>query len=115
MFSGALYVLFFLVQVIYAVLGIWIARVVFRQRTPATWMVLTTSITSPLLVLASRILSRFAHDRFSEFYMSLTLASTVSHMVFLAGLLFHLLRRSSESDRIIELEAIIRDRDQSGQ
>jgi hypothetical protein len=47
--------------------------------------------------------------------MSLTLASTVSHMVFLAGLLFHLLRRSSESDRIVELEAIIRDRDQSGQ
>jgi len=28
--------------------------------------------------------------------------------------LFHLLRRCSESDRIVELEAIFRDRDQSG-
>lgn len=108
------YLLFVVVQVIYAVLGIWIALIVFRQRTPAAWMVLIASITSPLLVLASWIVPRFASHTFSELYMSLSLGAAVSHMVFLAGLLFHLLRRNSESDRIVELEAIIRDRDQSG-
>ena len=111
---GFPYLFALLVQVIYSVLGIWIARVVFRQRTPAAWMVLIASITSPALTLASWFLPRFAHPLNSKIYMSLTLGSAVSHMVFLAGLLFHLLRRSSESDRIVELEAIIRDRDQSG-
>jgi hypothetical protein len=114
MLFGFPYLLALLVQVVYSVLGVWIARVVFRQRTPAAWLVLIASITSPALTLASWFLPRFAHPLNSELYMSLTLGSAVSHMAFLAGLLFHLLRRNSESDRIVELEAIIRDRDQSG-
>ena len=98
-----------------AVLAIWIAVIVLRRRSPAAWMVLAGAILSPLMALFGTVgRSLFVSSSNFELHMWIyILGSMVAQFLFLCGLLLHLMRRSSESERIAELEAIIRDRDQA--
>jgi hypothetical protein len=93
----------------------WIAAILLRWRTVASWMVLVGAILSlgsllfsslgwPLLVQGGKFNSE-------SFYWINSTASIVSRFLLVGGLLMHFLRVKSESERIAELEAIIRDRD----
>ena len=93
----------------------WIAAILLRQRTVASWMVLAGAILS----LGSLLLSSFGFPLLvqsgkfnSESFFSInSTLSIVARFLLVGGLLMHFLRVKSESERIAELEAIIRDRD----
>ncbi|WP_367874034.1 hypothetical protein [Luteolibacter sp. Populi] len=104
-------------QVAFATLAIWIAVIVLRQRTAAAWMVLAGAILSPAITLFATFGRRLIGSSPDfEFHMWIYFTGNiVAQLLFLGGLLLHLMRRSSESERITELEAIIHDRDQGGE
>lgn len=99
-----------------AILCLWIAVIVFRKRTTATWITLIAAIGSPIFALAAVLWQHLAServtggiDRYIEIWQSLYLGYAVVLLTFLIGLLFHLQRRKLESDRIAGLEAILQD------
>ena len=103
-------------QLALAVLCLWIAITVFRQRSTATWMTLFGAILLPVFMLGSRIISAFFYDSGSgtaALFQALSTGHSVAMLTFLIGLLLHLQRRKLESDRIADLEAILQDRQQN--
>lgn len=103
-------------QLALAVLCLWIAITVFRQRSTATWMTLIGAILLPVFMLSSRIISAFFYDSGSgtaALFQALSIGHSVAMLTFLIGLLLHLQRRKLESDRIADLEAILQDRQQN--
>lgn len=115
-------VIWFAFQLAFALISIWIGVIVFRQRTQASWIVLIGAILWPLLSLGTWLVSMFWSRLqwgstsgggldVTLVIQAIGLGGSLFQLLFLGGILLHLLRRSSESDRIAELEAIIRDRD----
>ena len=102
-------------QLALAVLCLWIAITVFRQRSAATWMALIGAIFLPVFMLSSRIISAFyrSGSLAGELLQALSIGHSVAMLTFLIGLLLHLQRRKLESDRIADLEAILQDRQQN--
>jgi hypothetical protein len=103
-------------QLAMAVLCVWIAITVFRQRSTATWMTLIGAILLSIFMLGSRIISAFFYDSGSgtaALFQALSIGYSVAMLTFLIGLLLHLQRRNLESDRIADLEAILQDRQQN--
>jgi hypothetical protein len=119
--SNFLQIFWIAFQIVQALLCLWIALIVFRQRTIATWMTLIAAALSPLFLLSARLLQHLAMpelrsrglSRSLEISQSLGLGYAVSILVFLIGVLLHLQRRKLESDRIADLEAILQDRQQN--
>lgn len=101
-------------QLALAVLCLWIAITVFRQRSTATWMTLIGAISLPVFMLSSRIISALYYNGpgAAELYQTLSIGHSVAMLTFLIGLLLHLQRRKLESDRITDLEAILQDQQQ---
>ena len=101
-------------QLALAVLCLWIAITVFRQRSTATWMTLIGAILLPVFMLSSRIISALYHSGpgAAELFQALSIGHSVAMLTFLIGLLLHLQRRKLESDRITDLEAILQDQQQ---
>ena len=96
-------------------LWIWLAILLFRQRTKGAWIVLTGTILTvvyTILIYFGRPLlgSVFGFDS-QHYYFTINMLGNVSRLLIVGGLLMHLLQQRSESERIAELEAIIRDRD----
>ena len=102
-------------QLALAVLCLWIAITVFRQRSTATWMTLIGAILLPVFMLSSRIASAlyYSGPGAANLYQALSIGHSVAMLTFLIGLLLHLQRRKLESDRIADLEAILQDRQQN--
>ena len=99
-------------------LWIWLAVILFRRRSPASWMVLSGA----LLGLACLVFSYFGwpllaakgNFELENFIWISGFSDIVSKLLIAAGLTLHVLKGKSESERIVELEAIIRDRDGDG-
>ena len=102
-------------QLALAVLCLWIAITVFRQRSTATCMTLIGAILLPVFMLSSRIISAlyYSGPGAAELFQALSIGHSVAMLTFLIGLLLHLQRRKLESDRIADLEAILQDRQQN--
>lgn len=99
-------------------LSIWIACVVFRHRSPATWMVMIGAVAAALASMTHMLLFFFQlwdlklFDSDLRFGLSIHLVrgAQLAEVIFLAGLLLHLQRRKLESERVAQLEAILRER-----
>ena len=110
-------------QVAFAVLSLWIAALVFRHRTAATWMIVIGSIFWSLFAVGANLIPFAANwfdwnsssgasgsPRWIEIYQMAHGGSSLGLLTFLIGLLLHLKRKSLEADRIADLEAILDDR-----
>jgi hypothetical protein len=98
-----------------AVLCLWIAIIVFRKRTIATWITLVAATLVPLFAVAGYLWNlgfgtlTSNMDLHGEVSVAFTFGYAVAHLTFLIGVLLHLQRRKLESDRIADLEAILHD------
>ncbi len=110
-------------SVMFAVLCVWVACIVFRQRNFIAWMVLVSSILWGAVAIGSMILAYhpyFIHPQMIEselaYQLSINLyyVGSFAKFTFLIGLLLHLQRRKLESDRIAHLEAILHERESTG-
>ena len=98
-------------------LGIMVTIAIFRFRQRATgrWLMIIGAISAPIFGVASYIVNYGLMPVDDETMMKVRFATIIaasfSQILFLIGVLLHALRGSSESARITELEAIIRERD----
>lgn len=99
--------------------AIWAAVLIFRHRGPAGWLAIVgsilaaiTSILSPTWAfLAHRIFALNPSDQWLYIGQAFYIFIGVGHLMFVSGVLLHLLRGKLEAERIEQLEAIIHDRD----
>jgi hypothetical protein len=107
-------------QALMSGLSIWAGVLIFRTRGMAGWMALVGSILATVATtlavvwpfLSTTVLGAVGSEEWMFVYQGLYLIGGVSELTFLAGLLLYLLKQRSHADRIEQLEAIIRDRDQ---
>ncbi|QJE98241.1 hypothetical protein [Luteolibacter luteus] len=92
----------------------------FRHRGAAAWMGLCGAIVgamATILAIASpwigNIFRHPASDDWMLLYHGLNTIAGFGNLTFLVGLVLHLLRKTAETQRIEQLETIIRDRDQA--
>lgn len=97
-------------------LCLWIAIIVFRNRSVAAWITLIGAILIPLFSMAGELWQHLSFGTLTtnivlieEISMALNIGSAVALLTFLIGVLLHLQRRKLESDRIAGLEAILHD------
>ena len=113
-------ILLIALQMLMSSLSIWAGILIFRTRGAAGWMaiagsILTTVATALAIIwpfLSTTVLGAVGSEEWMIVYQGLYLIGGVSELTFLAGLLLYLLKQRSHADRIEQLEAIIRDRDQ---
>jgi hypothetical protein len=113
MYFGALSLLTILYQLVSVVLCIWIAVLIFRKRSLIGWMVMIGAIASLLgkcLPFLTNIVSLPGiHSGTQAHYMFSMWVNVFANLLFLGGILLHLMQRRSESARLADLEAIIQD------
>jgi len=101
--------------VLFAILQIMAAVMLFRERSGATWMMLIGSILSGGFNLGTRILYELSDlgfldlkmETLTQYYSIMTTIAAFGGLLFLAGLIFYARRRRALSARIAELEQII--------
>ena len=100
-------------ELVSIVICIWIAVLIFRGRSLISWMVLIGAIASVLARFLPRLVNIIPLPGIGSdseaYYLFSMWVSIVANLLFLGGILLHLMQRRSESARIADLEAIIRD------
>jgi len=99
-------------QLIFSGLQISIGVIVRRKQNSVGWMVVAGAVGGLLVYAGHRIIPGLMGPSDLDYWVVLVSIGSVCQLLFLGGLLLHLLRRSSETERIAELEAILRDKDE---
>lgn len=119
---GAIEMLSFALQTAFHGMSVWAAVIIFRKRGIEGWMALTGSAVGIIAMAAANawpylmnpvVSSGSTGEDWLLIWRVLHMLSGLGNLIFLGGLVMYLLRKTSEAERIEQLEAIIRDRDQA--
>ncbi|WP_193214644.1 hypothetical protein [Luteolibacter marinus] len=96
-----------------------IAIIQFRRRATGSLLMLGGAVLSAIMAIAARVYPIVIQrtlpsgvDRVILIQQTLLLGAFFGQMVFLIGVLLQALRSKAEGDRVVQLEAILRDRDE---